>query len=48
LRRAYGLDPSTELLKMARKRGLDVPLEVEFFPLSAEERCRLPVTARNQ
>jgi ubiquinone/menaquinone biosynthesis C-methylase UbiE len=37
VRRVYGLDPSTELLQIARKRALDVPLEVEFLPQSAED-----------
>ena len=37
VRRVYGLDPSSELLQMARKRALDVPLEVAFLPQSAEE-----------
>lgn len=36
VRRVYGLDPSTELLQIARKRALDVPLEVEFLQQSAE------------
>jgi len=36
VRRIYGVDPSLELQRMARKRAESVPFEVEFFAQSAE------------
>jgi ubiquinone/menaquinone biosynthesis C-methylase UbiE len=37
VRRVYGVDPSAELQKMARKRTVGRPLDVEFLSQSAEE-----------
>ena len=39
--RIYGVDPSLEMLRMARKRAQGVPVPVEFFPQPAEERLPL-------
>lgn len=41
VQRVYGVDPSTELLQMARKRAAAESIEVEFLPQSAEERLPL-------
>jgi ubiquinone/menaquinone biosynthesis C-methylase UbiE len=35
--RVYGVDPSVELQRMARKRAMAGPIEVEFLSQSAEE-----------
>ena len=35
--RLYAIDPSEELLRMARKKAQGVPFPVEFLPRSAEE-----------
>ncbi len=35
--RVYGVDPSTELESMARRRAKELPFPVEFFRQSAEE-----------
>ncbi len=37
VRRVYGVDPSTELVEMARKRAANASVEVEFLLQSAEE-----------
>jgi ubiquinone/menaquinone biosynthesis C-methylase UbiE len=37
----YGLDPSTELQQMARKRAEIAPLKIEFLSQSAEDRIPL-------
>jgi ubiquinone/menaquinone biosynthesis C-methylase UbiE len=37
VRRVYGVDPSVELQRMARKRAMAEPIEVEFLSQSAEE-----------
>jgi ubiquinone/menaquinone biosynthesis C-methylase UbiE len=42
VRRVYGVDPSMELQKMARKRMTGKALEVEFLSQSAAERLPLP------
>src|SRR5579859_3742764 len=39
--RVYGVDPSVELQRMARKRAMVKPIEVEFFSQSAEEQLPL-------
>jgi ubiquinone/menaquinone biosynthesis C-methylase UbiE len=39
--RVYGVEPSPELLKMARKRAKATPVPVEFFSQSAEEQLPL-------
>jgi ubiquinone/menaquinone biosynthesis C-methylase UbiE len=41
VRRVYGVDPSTELQRMAARRKSAVPFDVEFFTQSAEERIPL-------
>ncbi len=38
----YGLDPSIELLRMARAKVVSTPFDVEFFTQSAEEPLPLP------
>jgi ubiquinone/menaquinone biosynthesis C-methylase UbiE len=38
----YGVDPSVELQRMARKRALAEPIKLEFLLQSAEERLPLP------
>lgn len=42
VRRVYGVDPSTELQTMARKRTVGLRLNVEFLSQSAEEELPLP------
>jgi len=42
VRRVYGVDPSRELQKMARKRLTHMALKVEFLSQSAEQRLPLP------
>jgi len=42
VRRVYGVDPSTELQRMALRRASTVPFEVRFFRQSAE--APLPLT----
>jgi len=42
VRRVYGVDPSTELQQMARKRTAGHPLDVGFLSQSAEESLPLP------
>ena len=42
VRRVYGVDPSRELQKMARKRLSHMALKVEFLSQSAEQRLPLP------
>ncbi|HEX8984004.1 MAG TPA: class I SAM-dependent methyltransferase [Bryobacteraceae bacterium] len=37
VRRLYGVDPSLELQRMARRRAAVTPVQVEFLPLSAEQ-----------
>src|SRR5260370_36887844 len=39
--RVYGVDPSVELQRMARKRAMAGPIEVQFLSQAAEE--QLPV-----
>jgi ubiquinone/menaquinone biosynthesis C-methylase UbiE len=39
--RVYGVDPSVELQRMARKRAMVGPIEVEFLSQSAEEQLPL-------
>jgi len=39
--RVYGVDPSLELQRMARRRSLGAPVKVEFLSQSAEERLPL-------
>ena len=39
--RVYGVDPSIELQRMARKRAMAEPIEVEFLSQSAEEQLPL-------
>lgn len=39
--RVYGVDPSVELQRMARKRAMAGPIEVEFLSQSAEEQLPL-------
>ncbi len=39
--RIYGVDPSVELQRMARKRAMAEPIEVEFLSQSAEEQLPL-------
>lgn len=41
VQRVYGVDPSTELQEMARKRAETAPMKVEFLSQSAEERIPL-------
>jgi len=41
VQRVYGVDPSTELQEMARKRAETAPVKVEFLSQSAEERIPL-------
>jgi ubiquinone/menaquinone biosynthesis C-methylase UbiE len=41
VQRVYGVDPSTELQEMARKRAEAAPVKVEFLSQSAEERIPL-------
>jgi len=41
VRRVYGVDPSVELQRMARKRVITKPIEVEFLTQSAEEQLPL-------
>jgi ubiquinone/menaquinone biosynthesis C-methylase UbiE len=41
VQRVYGVDPSIELLRMARKRASSESIEVEFLPQSAEDRLPL-------
>ena len=41
IHRVYGVDPSVELQRMARKRAMAGPIEVEFLSQSAEE--QLPI-----
>lgn len=41
VRRIYGIDPSVELQRMARKRVIARPLEVEFVTQSAEDQLPL-------
>lgn len=41
VRRVYGVDPSAELQKMARRRSTGNPLNVEFLSQSAEEELPL-------
>ena len=38
----YGVEPSPELQKLARKRSVRKPIDVEFFSQSAEEPLPLP------
>lgn len=42
VRHVYGVDPSVELQRMARRRAGDVPVEVEFLTQSAEETLPIP------
>jgi ubiquinone/menaquinone biosynthesis C-methylase UbiE len=42
VRHVYGIDPSLELQRMARKRAAEVPVRVEFFAQSGEEPLPLP------
>ena len=42
--RLYGVDPSAELLAMARAKARDVPFPVEFFNQDA---CRLPLASES-
>jgi ubiquinone/menaquinone biosynthesis C-methylase UbiE len=39
--RVYGVEPSIELQRMAKRRALEVPVKVEFLPQSAEEHLPL-------
>ncbi|WP_245632547.1 class I SAM-dependent methyltransferase [Edaphobacter aggregans] len=39
--RVYGVDPSLELQRMARKRAMAEPIEVEFLSQSADEQLPL-------
>jgi ubiquinone/menaquinone biosynthesis C-methylase UbiE len=36
VRRVYGVDPSVELQRIARKRAAGIPFQLEFLPQSAE------------
>jgi ubiquinone/menaquinone biosynthesis C-methylase UbiE len=42
VRRVYGVDPSIELQRMARKRAASAPIHIEFFLQSAEQPVPLP------
>src|SRR6266568_6501837 len=42
VRRVYGVDPSVELQRMARKKSVAEPIKLEFLVQSAEERLPLP------
>ena len=42
VQRVYGVDPSVELQRMARKKALAEPIKLEFLVQSAEERLPLP------
>jgi ubiquinone/menaquinone biosynthesis C-methylase UbiE len=42
VQRVYGVDPSVELQRMARKRRMAEPTKLEFLLQSAEERLPLP------
>lgn len=42
VRRVYGLDPSVELQRMARKKRVAEPIKLEFLVQSAEETLPLP------
>lgn len=42
VQRVYGVDPSAELQRMARKRTLGRPLDVEFLPNQRKKSCRFP------
>lgn len=42
VKRVYGVDPSRELQRMARKRTVGQPVKVEFLSQSAEEPLPLP------
>jgi ubiquinone/menaquinone biosynthesis C-methylase UbiE len=42
VQRVYGVDPSVELQRMARKKSIAEPTKLEFLLQSAEERLPLP------
>jgi ubiquinone/menaquinone biosynthesis C-methylase UbiE len=42
VQRVYGVEPSVELQRMARRKAVAEPLKVEFLLQSAEERLPLP------
>jgi ubiquinone/menaquinone biosynthesis C-methylase UbiE len=42
VQRVYGVDPSVELQRMARRKAVTAPIEIEFLSQSAEERLPLP------
>src|SRR5689334_25003433 len=42
VRRVFGLDPSPELLQMARARAGGLPFQVEVMPQTAERPIQLP------
>jgi ubiquinone/menaquinone biosynthesis C-methylase UbiE len=42
VQRVYGVDPSVELQRMARKKSVAEPIKLEFLVQSAEERLPLP------
>jgi ubiquinone/menaquinone biosynthesis C-methylase UbiE len=42
VRRTYGVEPSSELQKLARKRSVGKAIDVEFLSQSAEEPLPLP------
>lgn len=45
VRHIYGVDPSVELQRMARRRARCVPMKVEFLTQSAEDPLPLPSTS---
>jgi ubiquinone/menaquinone biosynthesis C-methylase UbiE len=42
VQRVYGVDPSVELRRMARRKAVTAPIKIEFLSQSAEERLPLP------
>jgi ubiquinone/menaquinone biosynthesis C-methylase UbiE len=42
VQRVYGVDPSVELQRMARKKAVAAPIRLEFLVQSAEEQLPLP------
>jgi hypothetical protein len=45
VQRVYGVDPSVELQRMARKKRASEPIKLEFLAQSAENDCHSPIRA---